>query len=790
MSLACGNSFKLLSQQKTESWTPSGAYAYPKTPARRVQRLNLGGLGDGSISKIKEMLHKVELSVSPYDTAWVAMVPAGDSSSQSRFPECLNWILENQNPDGSWAFHPSDPLLVKDSLSSTLACILALQKWNVGQRLVNRGLDFIGSNKWAATDSKQKSPIGFDVIFPGMIERAEHMGLALPINTSSLDAMLNKRDLEVQSALRSGLEGKKKYLAYVAEGFNKLDDWKDVMKYQRSNGSLFNSPATTAAALLHLNDDKCFTYLNSLLQRYRNAVPTIYPLDIYARLCTIDNLERLGIDQYFRIEIQTILDEIYRCWMQGDDEIFSDITCLALGFRLLRMNGYDVSSDVFAGLDEQEQFFNSVSEQYKGTNTILELYKASLMLILPSEPILEKLYVWTSSFLKLALGKGAVGEKKLHKEVEYALKYPHASLERLENRKSIELHEVDNVQLLKTAYRCSNSDNKYLLELSLKDFNACQYIHKKELNILERWVKEYRMDELKFARQKITYGFFAAAAVLFSPEHSDARIAWAKFTVLVTLIDDLFDVGGSEEELLNMFELVKKWDSHSEVGFCSEQIEIIFSAVYDTTNEFAVKAGIEQGRSVKDHLIEIWLILLETMWREFEWARGTKSLPSVDDYMSSAYVSVALGPVALVPLYFLGAKLSEEAVKSKEYDDLFMHMSVISRLLNDLTTVKRESEQGKLNSLSLRVIHGNGSISEEDAISETKRLIESHRRELLRMVVQTEGSVVPKVCKDVFWKTSKIVHLFYMGKDGFSSPHEMISAINTVIHNPILLPPY
>lgn len=97
------------------------------------------------------MLHKVELSVSPYDTAWVAMVPAGDSSSQSRFPECLNWILENQNPDGSWAFHPSDPLLVKDSLSSTLACILALQKWDVGQRLVNRGNIFhlLYTSTWA-----------------------------------------------------------------------------------------------------------------------------------------------------------------------------------------------------------------------------------------------------------------------------------------------------------------------------------------------------------------------------------------------------------------------------------------------------------------------------------------------------------------------------------------------------------------------------------------------------------------------------------------------------------------
>ncbi|KDP20673.1 hypothetical protein JCGZ_21144 [Jatropha curcas] len=787
MSLAYGHTFKLLSQQKRETRSPSGNYLHPKTPSkRRVQQLDLVGLGDGSITRIKEMLHKVDLSVSPYDTAWVAMVPAGDSP---RFPGSLQWILENQNPDGSWASHSTDPLLIKDSLSSTLACILALRRWDVGQTLVCKGLDFIGSYQWAATDRNQRSPIGFDIIYPGMIDQARRMGLTLPINPSSLDAMLNKRDLEVQSALTSGLEGKKKYLAYVAEGLPKHDDWNNIMKYQRNNGSLFNSPSTTASALLHLNDDKCFTYLVSLLKVYQNTVPTIYPLNIYTRLCTIDNLERLGIDQYFRSEIETILDEIYRCWLQGDDEIFSDINCLAIGFRLLRMNGYRVSSEALTGLDDQQQYLDSVSEQDKDINTILELYKASQMAILPSEPILEKINAWTTSFLRLALVNGACAQKKLYKEVEYALKYPHASLERLENRKSIELLEVDNTRLLKTSYRCFNMDNKHLLELSLKDFNACQYIHQKELKILERWVKEYRMDELKFARQKIAYGFFAAAAVLFSPEHSDARIAWAKFTVLVTLIDDLFDVGGSEEELLNMIALVKKWDRHSEVGFCSEQIEIIFSAVYDTTNEFAVKAGIEQGRSVKDHLIEIWLILLDCMWREFEWTRG-KSIPSVDDYMSSAYVSVALGPVVLVPLYFLGCKLSEEAVKSEEYDKLFMHMSVISRLLNDLTTVKRESEQGKLNSLALRVIHGGGSISEEEAIRETKKEIESHRRELLRMVVQTEGSVVPKICKDLFWKTSKIVHLFYMGKDGYSSPHEMMNAINTVIHKPILLPQY
>lgn len=85
------------------------------------------------------MLNKVELSVSSYDTAWVAMVPSMDSSKYPCFPKCLNWVLENQQLDGSWGLDPTHPLLIKDSLTSTLACVFALHKWNVGQRLVNKG---------------------------------------------------------------------------------------------------------------------------------------------------------------------------------------------------------------------------------------------------------------------------------------------------------------------------------------------------------------------------------------------------------------------------------------------------------------------------------------------------------------------------------------------------------------------------------------------------------------------------------------------------------------------------
>jgi hypothetical protein len=80
---------------------------------------------------------------------------------------------------------------------------------------------------------------------------------------------------------------------------------------------------------------------------------------------------------------------------------------------------------------------------------------------------------------------------------------------------------------------------------------------------VSRWVVESRLDKLKFARQKQAYCYFSAAATLFPPELSDARISWAKNGVLTTVVDDFFDVGGSEEELLNLIQLIKKYVSFS-----------------------------------------------------------------------------------------------------------------------------------------------------------------------------------------------------------------------------------
>lgn len=72
-------------------------------------------------------------------------------------------------------------------------------------------------------------------------------------------------------------------------------------------------------------------------------------------------------------------------------------------------------------------------------------------------------------------------------------------------------------------------------------------------------MKDNRLDQLQYARQKLTYCYFSAAASISPPEMSDARISWSKTALLTSVVDDFFDVGGSKEEQENLLALMEKY---------------------------------------------------------------------------------------------------------------------------------------------------------------------------------------------------------------------------------------
>lgn len=106
------------------------------------------------IYEIKLMLSKMgdgEISISAYDTAWVALVKrihddedddddmSGGNTAVAvpQFPSCLQWIVDNQLSDGSWG--DAGHFTAHDRLLNTLACVIALKTWEVCPHKCKRG---------------------------------------------------------------------------------------------------------------------------------------------------------------------------------------------------------------------------------------------------------------------------------------------------------------------------------------------------------------------------------------------------------------------------------------------------------------------------------------------------------------------------------------------------------------------------------------------------------------------------------------------------------------------------
>ncbi|XP_078166440.1 ent-kaur-16-ene synthase, chloroplastic-like isoform X1 [Carex rostrata] len=734
-----------------------------------------------SIEKIKQQLKYVHMTASPYDTAWVAMVPHPSSHQDPCFDHCLNWILQNQHENGSWENYNFGPSLLKDQLSSTLACVLALKKWSCGEEHIKKGVRFLVSNIGSIFDEQLTSPIGFNIIFPGMIKLAIEVGLKLPLGDTAVGEIFSLQKLELQRNNINNSRGRKEYMAYIAEGLGSSQDLNKILKFQMGNGSILNSPSTTAYLLTRCYDNNAFNYLSSLLQKFGSTVPATYPMEMHSHLCMVDTLQNIGIARFFSYEIKIILDRAYSCWLERDEQIISDMSTSAMAFRLLRMNGYDISSDLLMKFEEASSFHDSMQGYLRDMRPVIEIYKASQTKLFLNEDVLNKINSWSSILLKEEISTKPISTKPISQEVKFALEFPfYANLDRLEHKRSIEQFNFGKIRILKTSH-IPCSANEDVLKLAIGDFNNCQSIYRVELKDLNSWVKQCKLDQLQFARQKLTYCYLSGAATLFSPELSEARISWSKSGILTTVVDDFFDVGGSIEELESLVALFDKRDEKCRKEFYSEQVQIIYMAIHGYINELATKAFPLHNRDIKDHLVKIWLSLLRSMMTESRWQRN-KSIPTMEEYMANGAVSFALGPIILPALYFVGPKITEEIIKHEEYDHMFRLVSTCGRLLNDVRGFGREGKEGKLNSVSLRILSSGNSLSIEEAEKDVKKSIEDIRTELLELVLK-EGTTVPKPCKELFWKMYKILHLFYMNTDGFSSPKEMVSAVNAVIHD-------
>nr|QTW97446.1 CPS5 [Artemisia annua] len=568
------------------------------------------------VKSIKSIFGSVDdgvISPSAYDTAWVALIEGvNEQSGGPQFPSSLEWIANHQLLDGSWG--ESMIFSISDRLVNTLACVIALTTWKVHPDKCKKGLNFVEDNIYKLGDQNEEHKThGLELVFPALIELAGKLDLKVPNDSPVIKEMYKRRERKLLKIPKEKVHKTPTIMLISLEGMKDLE-WDKLLKLQCTNGSFLCSPAATASAFMQTKDQNCLTYLTNLVAKFNGGVPHTYPIDMFEHIWIVDRLQRLGIAHYFRSEIKDCVAYIYRYWDEHGIGFarncnVPDLDDTAMAFRILRMNGYQVSPDVFRHFVKDREFVCYPGQSRETVTVMLNLYRASQM-IFPGEKILNDAKSFSHTFLT---EKQLTNElldrwiitKDLGGEVKYALDVPwYASLPRLETRYYLEQYGgEDDVWIAKTLYRMGNISNNKYLEMAKLDYNHCQAIHQREWSHIQKWSAHPKIEES--LKTRLLWSYYEAAASIFEPERCIERFAWVKTTVLIGIINSFFttrsyftnaDMRAFVDEFINP-------QHHKKDG---KPWHVVLEALHDTLKQISSEAHVALGIDIHPHLYRAW----------------------------------------------------------------------------------------------------------------------------------------------------------------------------------------
>nr|CAD1829167.1 unnamed protein product [Ananas comosus var. bracteatus] len=294
-----------------------------------------------------------------------------------------------------------------------------------------------------------------------------------------------------------------------------------------------------------------------------NSVPTAYPVDLFEHLWVVDRLACLGISRYFVHEIKNCLDYASRYWTEegicwARNSPVHDVDDTAMGFRLLRLHGYDVSSNVFRKFEKDGEFICFAGQSSQAVTGMFNLNRAAQLLFperrywsaLRASPTrsFEKSKLATSS--RISGSSPRICRARMAK-VEYALDFPwYANLPRIETRLYRDQYGgSSDVWIGKILYRMPVVNNDLYLELAKADFNQCQALHQLEWLGLQMWYEENGLGKYGVNKKSMLRAYFLAVSSIFEPDRAAERLGWARTAVLADAVSAYFCSKSCTEEM-------------------------------------------------------------------------------------------------------------------------------------------------------------------------------------------------------------------------------------------------
>ncbi|CAL9152024.1 unnamed protein product [Musa hybrid cultivar] len=529
------------------------------------------------------------------------------------------------------------------------------------------------------------------------------------------------------------------------------------------------------------------------------------------QLQLIDHLRQLGAAYHFKEDIKDALWTIYDSMEEVSMLLKVNLHATALMFRLLREHGFAVSEGVFNRLiDEKGNLKASLRHQTEG---LVSLYEAS-HLAKEGEHVLEEAINFTTKQLK-SLMEGSL-EPHLREHVTHALELPlNWRMPRLQTRWFIE------------ACQREANINPVLLELAKLDFNRVQSIQQRELREVSRyfelallescpvhsavvyepanfstnfwlsiswWSNLGLAQRLPFSRDRLMESYFWTVGWAFEPQFARYREAQTKAICLITIIDDVYDVYGTIDELELFTDAVDRWDVNA-MDKLPEYMKICFLALFNTTNDTAYNVMKEKGLDIIPHLKKAWADLCKAYMVEARWYHHGYT-PNLKEYLGNALVSIS-GPLILTLAYCTSDDLTQEALDDFQCcPEIARWASMVFRLCDDLGTstfllsasvvfVQDELERGDVSKSIQCYMHETG-VSEDAARGHIRGLIKGNWRAINGN--RSFTSPFEENLKMMTINIARMAQCIYQYGDGYGKPDGVIEdRIRSLLIEPILM---
>jgi alpha-farnesene synthase len=486
-------------------------------------------------------------------------------------------------------------------------------------------------------------------------------------------------------------------------------------------------------------------------ERLKEDVTRMYVCtnDLISKLELIDSISNLGLSNYFEEEIKEELDAI-GFPENSRSNTKRDLYATSLWFRLLRQYGYNPPQDIFLEyLDKNGKFMSSSDSNAKG---MLELFQAS-NLSTEGENILKE----ARSFSVKHLRRVSVNSSnKFGKQIDHALSLPlHWKGEWYDIRKYIHDHDTEN------------KTNSVLVELAKLNFNIVQAAHQEDLKDLSRWWISLGITEkMSFVRDRLAESFLYAVGIAFEPQYGSLRKWLSKVITLILIVDDVYDIYGSLEELECFSNAVERWKPE-EINELPECMKTCFWALYNTTKEIAAEIQKEKGlTSVLPYLQKAWADFCNSLLVEAKWYNEGYT-PSLKEYLDNGWMSSS-GPLLALHVILGIANQTTKDISEflKDNRDLVYCTSLIIRLCNDQGTSAAELERGDASS-SILCYMREANVSEEVAREHVRNIIVETWEKINSHCMSATGTFPQEPVIKHIVNTGRAAHFTYQNGDGF-----------------------